>query len=165
MTIRMARPYDLYKLQKLFVNTITTICNADYDKQQIEVWASGIENKQRWNDIMMKQFVLVAQDKNKIVGFATLNNGNHIDLLYVHKDHQRQGIAQQLLDNITAEARRLKQATLTSDVSKTARPFYEKNDFNVLTEQIVKIKNVNLTNYKMTKNLIKARTANSGYKK
>jgi|SRR5690606_5104635 len=146
---------DLLELQKLFVDTITTICKADYNSDQITAWTSGVDNKQRWEDIMTKQIVLVAQHADKIVGFATLDNGNYIDLFYVHKDHQRQGIAQQLLDYIETEAKRLKQTTLTSNVSKTARPFFEKNDFNVLKEQIVQINNVDLTNYKMTKTMDK----------
>lgn len=151
--VRQGHANDLAELQKLFVDTITAICSADYDKQQIEAWASGIDNKQRWDEIMTKQFILVAQSANKIVGFATLDNGNYIDLLYVHKDHQRQGIAQQLLDNIETEARRLKQIFLTSDVSKTAKPFFENKGFKVLTEQTMIRKGINLTNYKMKKNL------------
>jgi putative acetyltransferase len=152
---------DLTEMQKLFVDTITTICKTDYDSDQIKAWTSGIDNKQRWDDILTKQFVLVTQHADKIVGFATLANRNYIDLFFVHKDHQRQGIAQRLLDDIETEARRLKQTTLTSDVSKTARPFFEKNDFKVLTEQNVKIKNVKLTNYKMTKTLDKIKMPNS----
>ena len=151
---------DLTEMQNLFVNTITAICKADYDSNQIAVWASGIDNKQRWHDILTNQFVIVTQHADKIVGFATLDNGNYIDLFYVHKDHQRQGIAQRLLDDIEAEARRLKQTTLTSDVSKTARPFFEKNEFNVLREQNILLKNVSLTNYKMTKHFDNAKMPN-----
>lgn len=149
---------DLPEMQKLFVDTITIICKTDYDFNQIEAWTSDTKNnlnKKRWQDIMTKQFVLVTQYVDKIVGFATLDNGNYIDLLYVHKDFQRQGIAQRLLDDIETESRRLKQMTLTSNVSKTARPFFEKNDFKVLTEQNVQVKDVNLTNFKMIKTLNK----------
>lgn len=60
LIVRQGQLDDLPELQKLFVDTVTTICNADYDQQQIEVWTSGIDNKQRWDDIVTKQFVLVA---------------------------------------------------------------------------------------------------------
>lgn len=150
-TVRKGQIDDLNEMQKLFVETILTVCKNDYNEQQIKVWTSGVENKQRWQDILTKQFVLIAQHENKIIGFATLDNGSYVDFLYVHKDYQRQGVAQQLLDDIETEARRLKQTGLTSDVSKTARSFFEKNKFNVLTEQIVNKKGVNLINYKMTK--------------
>ncbi len=156
LTIRQGQLNDLTELQKLFIDTITEVCKADYDNEQIEAWISDTKyntNGQRWQDILTKQFVLVAQIDNTIVGFATLDNGNYIDLFYVHKDYQRQGIANKLYEDIEAEAKRQSQTSLTSDVSKTAKPFFEKQHFSVVQEQVVNRKNVNLTNYKMTKTL------------
>ena len=144
---------DMAELQKLFVDTITTVCTADYDKQQIKVWASGVENKQRWLEVMEKQFIIVVQHENKIVGFATLDNGNYLDFLYVHKDYQRQGIAQLMLNAIEAEAKRLKQTVISSDISKTAKPFFEKNNFIALKEQTNIRQGIEIINYKMTKQL------------
>lgn len=147
---------DLPELQALFVDTITAICSADYDHNQIEAWVSDTKtglNQQRWQDMMTWQLVLVAQQADKIVGFATLDNGRYIDFLFVHKEHQGRGIAQRLLHAIEAEAKGLRQTVLTADVSKTARPFFEKNDFKVLTEQMITKKGVSLSNYKMSKAL------------
>ncbi len=154
--IRKGELRDLAELQKLFLETITEICKADYNEDQIDAWISDTknnENKQRWINILTKQFVLVAQIKNDIIGFITLENGNYIDLLYVHKNHQRKGIANSLYANIENEARQMNQLFLTSDVSKTARPFFEKVGFELIKEQIVVRKNVELTNYKMKKQL------------
>ena len=151
ISIRFARLSDLEEMQKMFVETITTICKNDYSQDQIKVWTSGVDNKQRWDDIITKQLVLIAQHLDKVVGYITLDNRNYIDLLYVHKDYQRQGIAQQLLDEIEAEAKRLKQSVLTSDVSKTAKPFFKKNGFKTITLQTKIIKDVEITNYKMSK--------------
>lgn len=151
--VRKGQINDLTELQKLFVDTITTICASDYDKQQIEAWTSSVENKKRWDEILTKQFILVAQDQDKIVGFATLDNGNYFDLLYVHKDYQRQGIAQRLLYDIEAEARQVKQPELTSDVSKTAKPFFEKNGFKTTEEQTNIRQGIKIINYKMIKQL------------
>lgn len=152
-TIRKGQIGDLAELKVLFVETIKIICSVDYDNQQIDAWASGVENAQRWDDVMSKQLVLVAQHENLIVGFATLDNGNYLDFLYVHKDYQRKGIAQLLLNKIEEEARRLKQYVLTSDVSKTAKPFFERMGFKILKEQINVRQGVELVNYKMTKQL------------
>nr|WP_294901213.1 GNAT family N-acetyltransferase [uncultured Pedobacter sp.] len=154
--IRKGQLNDLIELQKLYVDTITEICKADYDNEQIDAWTSDTKNnpnKQRWQDILTNQFVLVAQKDNKIVGFATLDKGNYIDLFYVHKDYQRQGIANKLCADVVTEAKREQQRVLTSDVSKTARPFFEKNGFKVLKEQIVNKKGIKLVNYKMTKTI------------
>ncbi|MCU0391855.1 MAG: GNAT family N-acetyltransferase [Thermoflexibacter sp.] len=153
MLIRTGHIADLKALQHLFVDTITHVCKADYDNEQIEAWTSGIENLQRWLDILSNQLVLIAEEKGKIIGFCSLHHGNYIDLFYVHKDHQRQGVAYQLYQEIEKEARKLKQTTLVSDVSITARKFFEKMGFEVLKEQSVKVKEVTLTNYKMMKKI------------
>lgn len=54
---------------------------------------------------------------------------------------------------IEKEAKRKNQRELISDVSKTARPFFESVGFKVTKEQTVKIKSVDLTNYRMTKDI------------
>jgi putative acetyltransferase len=153
ISIRLAEYSDLAEMQKMFVDTITTICTSDYNEQQIKAWVSGVENKERWNKIMTKQVVLIAQDAEKIVGFITLANGSHIDLLYVHKNYQRKGIANRLLDEIINQARRLRQTNLTSDVSKTAKAFFLRNGFKQLQEQTNIRQEIELVNYKMSKRL------------
>ena len=153
MTIRKGNIDDLAELQQLFVDTVSNVCKVDYNSDQISVWTSSIENEKRWRDILTNQFVLVAQDRKKIVGFCTLDNGNYIDLLYIHQNYQRQGIAHKLYADIEKEARRQRQTELTSDVSKTARPFFEIVGFKMLKEQSISLKGVELTNYKMTKGL------------
>jgi putative acetyltransferase len=153
MIIRKGQLEDLAELQLLFVETIKSVCKTDYNSEQIEVWTNSIKNKKRWNEIMINQFVLVAQIENRIVGFTSLDKGNYIDLLYVHRDYQEQGIARKLYTNIEELAKQQGQIELKSDVSKTAKPFFEKVGFKVLNEQIVVRQNIELINFKMTKKL------------
>jgi putative acetyltransferase len=72
------------------------------------------------------QYVVVAENGDKIVGFCLLSEGNYLDLLYVHKDYQGQKIAFELYKIIENEAKRRDSETLTSDVSKTVRAFLRK---------------------------------------
>jgi putative acetyltransferase len=83
-----------------------------------------------------------------------LDKGNYIDVLFVHKDFQRMGIAQKLFIELETEAKRLKNFTLTSDVSRTAKAFFESNGFSVVVEQVQVRKNVEILNYKMQKELL-----------
>lgn len=154
--IRKGQFADLTELQKLFLDTVNEICKADYNDDQIEAWTSDTKsnaNRLRWIDTLTRQFVLVAQQHNNIIGFVTLDNGNYIDFLYIHKNHQRQGIADSLYKNIEIEAKREKQTVLTYDVSKTARPFFEKVGFEVIKKQTVVRQGVELTNFKMKKEI------------
>lgn len=150
-TIRRGQLNDLAELQQLFKDTITTICKADYNDRQIQVWVMGVENITRWQTMISEQYVLIAEMDSIIVGFGTLGKGNYIDMFYIHKDYQRQGVASRLCDSLENEAKLLGQKKLTADVSKTARPFFEKKGFRIETEQTVIKHGVELINYKMEK--------------
>ncbi|HET8736431.1 MAG TPA: GNAT family N-acetyltransferase [Pricia sp.] len=151
--IRKATLVDKGELQELFVGSILEVCKTDYTSEQLVVWSSGIKNKKRWQNILTNQVVLVSEKNRQITGFCTLD-GNHIDLFYVHKDHQRKGIAKKLYTEIEKVAKQQGQNELTSNVSKTARAFFEKIGFNVVNEQTVQIENVKLTNFEMAKKIM-----------
>jgi len=154
ITTRKGVSADLPEMLQLFTATIDEICKKDYDLQQLEAWKSGTENEERWMNVIRDQYVLIAVIENKIVGFCTLDQGNYIDLLFVHKDHQHKGIASLLYHQIEKEALQQQQKEITSDVSKTARLFFEKAGFQVIQEQTVNVKGIAMTNYKMVKYLI-----------
>lgn len=153
ISIRLSKLSDLTEMQKLFVDTISTICKDDYSPEQIKVWTSSIENTQRWKDKLTSQYVFVAELDNKMVGFASLENNDYFDFLYVHKDYQRQGIADRLYFEIEKEAIKRKATVLNSDVSETARRFFEKKGFKTITPQTNIMNNVAIINYKMSKTL------------
>ena len=153
ISIRFSKLSDLTEMQKMFVDTISTICKDDYSLEQIKVWTSSIENTQRWTDKLTSQYFLVAELDNKIVGYASLENNDYFDLLYVHKDYQRRGIADRLYSEIEKEAIKRKVTVLCSDVSETARRFFEKKGFRTIAPQTNIIKDVAIINYKMTKTL------------
>ncbi len=151
MKIREATIDDIKELQTLFIETISQICKSDYNKEQIQVWTSSSKNQEHWLDIIIQQYVLVAQKKEQIIGYCTLKTKNHIDHLYVHKDFQRQGVALKLYSRIEKEAQKLQQSKLTSDVSITAKSFFEKMNFIEIIQQNVRREGIELINFKMIK--------------
>lgn len=153
LIIRKGEINDLPEIRQLFTETINEICKKDYDPQQLEAWKSGAENEERWMNVISNQFVLIAVSDGQMTGFCTLDQGNYIDLLFVHKDYQHKGIASLLYGLIEREALQHHEKEITADVSKTARPFFEKIGFQVVTEQAVYVKGIAMTNYKMTKHL------------
>ncbi|MBF4467135.1 GNAT family N-acetyltransferase [Flavobacterium sp. LC2016-12] len=153
ITFRNATISDLNEMQELFVQTIQSVCKNDYNPDQIKAWISGVKNKKRWIEVIETQFILLAFFENKITGFATLKDNNYIDFFYVHKDYQRQGIAHKTLNKLEFEARNHHSESITSDVSITAKPFFEKKGFVVKVEQKNIVKGVEIINYKMEKEL------------
>lgn len=151
--LRQALLNDLPEMKELYRETIMEVCATDYDMEQCMVWASSSEKTARWNDLINEQYVLLAVKNEVIVGFGSLLNGNYLDFMYVHKDYQRQRIADTLLTALEAEAIRQKAQAITSDISKTARPFFEKKGYVVLAEQQNQRGDLVLINYKMEKNI------------
>jgi putative acetyltransferase len=151
MEIRPAKIEDLDQICTLFKDTVSSICIKDYSFQQIEAQVSSADDKIKWLRKIETQIFLIAVENNIIVGFGSLEGGNYIDLLYVHKNYQGKGIATRLLqelENKSFESEKL----LYSDVSKTAKPFFEKHDYKIVNQQNVIVKNVSMTNYRMEKN-------------
>lgn len=153
ITLRKGTKDDLPEMLQLFTATIDEVCMKDYDLQQLEAWKSGAENEERWIKVISDQYVVVAVTKNKIVGFCTLDQGNYIDLLFVRKEFLHRGIATMLYQQIEQKALLNNEKELTADVSKTARPFFEKKGFQIVQEQTVHVKGIAMTNYKMVKHL------------
>jgi len=154
LAFRSGKESDLPLLKELFYETITSVCAKDYTAEQIKVWSSSIEKEERWLGIVRDQYMLLAEKDGEIVGFITLENSNYVDFIYVHKEYQGQKIAQQLYQKVEEEAKREGTTILSSDVSITARPFFERMGFEVLKEQRNERKGVALNNYKMSKTLL-----------
>ncbi|MBL0735689.1 GNAT family N-acetyltransferase [Flavobacterium sp. GN10] len=153
MTFRNAVISDLEEMQKLYVETIQSVCKNDYNPEQIEAWTYGVKNKERWIEVIEKQFVLLAIIENQITGFGTLKDKNYIDFFYIHKDFQRQGIADKILKELELEAKNQHSKIITSDISITAKPFFERKGFAVKAEQRNIRLGVELINYKMEKEI------------
>lgn len=105
-SIRRGSEKDLRELQKIFIETIQSVCHCDYDEQQIQAWAAAAENQQRWHGLVNEQFLLVAEKDNSLIGFGSLANENCIDFLHVHKGYQRRGVAREIYLKLEEQALR-----------------------------------------------------------
>ena len=83
--------------------------------------------------------------------------------MFVHKDFQGKGIATMLLEEIERYAITKGIIQITSEVSLTARPFFEKQKYVVKKEQKRQANKLNLTNFLDGKNLICNKTISWSY--
>jgi len=151
MHIRQAIIADIPALKSLYYDTITSINSRDYNPEQISAWASTAENIASLEKKINEQYFIVAENESGIVsGFASLDDKTgYLDVLYVHKDFQRMGVASLLLNSLLKKANQMNIKEITTDASLTARPFFEKNGFEVINKQTVEIKGVSMINFKM----------------
>lgn len=147
MEIREYRPEDCAELTRLFYDTVHTVNRKDYTPAQLDAWADGTPDLDRWNRSLQEHFSLVALEGEKIIGFGDIDSTGYLDRLYVHKDYQGKGVATALCD-------RLEQAvdgTIVTHASITARPFFEGRGYVMVKAQQVERKGILLRNFVMEK--------------
>jgi putative acetyltransferase len=151
MIIRYYEPADLEQVMQLFYNTIHTVNNRDYEAAQLEAWAPADMDAAAWAARLEHNHSIVVEAMEQVTGFAELGKGGYVDMLYVHSDYQRQGIATALYTELEQVAKARGCTTVTTEASITARPFFERMGFIVTLEQEKTIRGVALRNYKMEK--------------
>lgn len=151
MYIRPYQTSDKEILADLFYTTIHSINIKNYTKEQVDAWATGHLDLEKWNQSFLDHYSLVAIEDDCVVGFGDIDETGYLERLFVHKDYQGQGIATALCDQLEKAA---SVNEIRVEASITARPFFEKRGYQVTQEQQVKKHGVWLTNYKMKKEII-----------
>ena len=146
---------DALALIALFRDTIRRVNSRDYDAMHGAAWASDETDPDTWRTRFEGRFAVVAEVDGQIAGFGELEHDGHIDRFYVSADHQRQGVGQTMMNAILGEAERLDVARLHSEVSITARPFFESQGFVVIEAQTVVARGVEFLNYRMERRIVR----------
>lgn len=85
----------------------------------------------------LSPFVAVKEDV--IVGYTDLQKDGLIDHFFCHHEYQGQGVGKALMQHVHEQAKQRAINKLHSEVSITARPFYEHFGFSVISEHSVEI--------------------------
>lgn len=153
--IRPYRDEDAEALAALSVRSIHAIGPHAYNALQVENWAARHRGATIYRErIARGAAIFVAADgKDEPVAYALLESDGHLDRLYNHPDHTRQGLAVQLLMAAEAHARSLGIARLHTEASELARPAFERAGYEVTHRRDFEIDGVPIHNYAMEKRL------------
>lgn len=149
MKIRNYKPSDCKEMAELFYHTIHTVNAKDYTEEQLNVWATGQVDLEKWNQSFLEHYSIVAVDGDRITGFGDIDETGYLDRLYVHADHQNQCVATAICDALEQTA----PGNITTHASITARPFFEKRGYKIIKEQQVERQGIFLTNFIMEKEM------------
>ncbi|QDT11216.1 GNAT family N-acetyltransferase [Stieleria marina] len=133
----------------LFRDCIRRVCADDYTPEQINAWASPQIVFDDWAQRFQNRSAYVACQRDAIVGFIDMDDFGYLDRLFVSADHQRQGIARRLVDQVVADAKRLGCQRIKTEASLTARPFFQSMGFAVVKQQVVECSQVQMINFQM----------------
>ncbi|NHB69811.1 GNAT family N-acetyltransferase [Perlabentimonas gracilis] len=153
ISVRQANESDVGDLTQLFYDTIQNINIRDYSQEEVDDWSSWKADIDKWLVKMQEQYFVVAEKENKIVGFSSLALDGYLDFMFVDKDTQGKGVASALLSEIERKAIEQYNDIIYSDVSLTAKRFFENKGYIVEKQQLKKSKTKELINFRMTKKI------------
>lgn len=149
MTVRPYRLDDFAAVLRLFQRSVHEVASRDYTPEQISAWAPDSPDVARWSKRLSDQSVFVCEDQDQIAGFASVDSDGHLDLLYVHPDVQRQGVASVLCAHIVQWATAHNLERLYTEASVTARPFFESRGFSVVGSEVIQAGGVSMLRFRM----------------
>lgn len=144
MIIRNFNIGDEDDLWEVFYSAIHQVCSNDYTEEKVNAWAPDDLESGVWTAKIRSIQPIVVVFNEKIVGYSDLQDSGLIDHFFVHGDYQGGGVGGMLMSEILDRGSSKKM--LYSEVSHTARPFYEKYGFKFVREQQVKMRGVLITN-------------------
>lgn len=152
------------EIVSLFRETVLTINVKDYSEDQVKAWAGNSQTMDEWADRLEKSLAYVGLMDEEIVGFGNLSDNGLIDLLFVHKNHQAEGIGSMIVNQLEADAVLHNINHLTTEASITAKAFFLAHGYQVQKEQSKFVAGVQFINYKMSKILSGVMTMTSPIK-
>lgn len=151
MRVRRFQIGDELSLLSVNRSAVRLIARQDYTREQIEAWAPDDVDREGWCQYMKGLAPFVVEDEEEIVGYADLQTSGYIDHFYVSGHHPRRGIGVLLMRRIHQEAASLALHELTSNVSRTAEPFFSSFGFNVVERREPMLRGVAIPNALMRK--------------
>jgi putative acetyltransferase len=153
VNVRRFKFGDEPALFRVFHSAVRIVAARHYTQAQVVAWAPDDLDPALWCARMRSIAPFVVEAGNEIVGYADVQASGTIDHFFVSAWHQRQGIGAMLMQRIHAEAAALGICQLTSDVSRTAEPFFSRFGFAVVERRLPERRGVVIPNALMQKAL------------
>ena len=151
IAMRPYLPADAARCAEIFRASIDALAADDYDDEQLAAWAEQADDEKTFGARLAGGLTLVATLSGALAGFASLKGADIIEMLYVDPPNARRGIGASLLEALARLAQARGAARLTSDVSDTARPLFERQGFIAQKRNLVSLGAHWLANTTMTK--------------
>jgi putative acetyltransferase len=153
VALRPYLPADAKRCAEIFRASIEELAAEDYDADQREAWASRADDEEAFGARLLGALTLLAVIDRHVVGFASLKDGEEIDMLFVDPAFARQGVGRALIEALTKLAQARGAKRLTTEASDVAKPLFERQGFAAQKRNLVRKGDQWLANTTMTKTL------------
>jgi len=149
--IRIYQQGEHVAIADIFTAAVHEIASRDYTPEQCLAWSNRHPNYEHWRRRCELKRPFVAIADSQIAGFLELDPDGHIDCAYINPKFQRLGIMTKLVEHALDTCFSFRINRVYVEASICAKPLFEKLGFKVECENIVKLGDVQLLNYKMEK--------------
>ncbi len=144
IVLREFRLGDEPALRAVFESAIHEVAIRDYTPAQVDAWAPRVFDAALWARRMQGIAPFVVERDGRIVAYADVQASGYIDHFFVAASAAGQGLGGRLMRRLHARADELGIAVLTSEVSRTAQPFYRHFGFEVVDHHVNVVRGVEL---------------------
>lgn len=153
--LREFRIGDEPHLRFVFESAIHDVAIRDYSQAEVDAWAPRQFDPSLWARRVQGIAPYVVERDGEIVAYADVQPNGYIDHFFVAAAANGLGIGRRLMERIHDRARELGVTELTSEVSRTAQPFYIHFGFEMVDRHIKEVRGVGLE-YAAMRKLLRA---------
>ena len=152
MNLKQITKKDQLDLKKLYFDSIISIDEKVYNKEQKIAWASQAWENNIFDLTIEKGRGWLIHEKNKVIAFGSRYPNNRIALLYCRGDSQRKGYGTKLLFKLEKEAKKEGLSYLSTEASLISYGLFLRNNWQTIRKEKIIIKSIIFERYKMIKN-------------
>ena len=152
MNLKRISKKDQLNLKKLYFDSIISIDEKIYTKEQKIAWASQAWDNKIFDLTINEGQGWLIKKKEEVIAFASRYPNNRIALLYCKGDYQRSGYGTKLLLKLEMDAKEEGLTSLSTEASLISYKLFLKNKWEIIRKEKINIKNIIFERYKMIKN-------------
>jgi len=153
MNLRQITIKDQLELKKIYFDSIQSLDEKIYSKEQKRAWSSQAWNNPNFDKSITKGRGWLLSKQGLIIAFATRYPADRIALFYCKSKFKRKGYGSKLLHKIEDEAKKEGLDSLSTEASLISYELFLKNGWEILRKEKVIINNIYFERYKMTKTI------------
>lgn len=131
MKLRRFKLSDTPAVVKVYRDAVRRIGPTAYSAEQVAVWSRYPLDEQDFGQRLTQGYTLVAEEDGIIYAFGQINPRNVFAFLYTSGDTHKKGLGSQIYDALEAHAFADGLIDMHTEVSRIARPFFEKRGFTL----------------------------------
>ena len=151
MNLRQITIKDQLELKKVYFDSIQSLDEKIYTKEQKRAWSIQAWDNQNFNKSITQGKWWLLSEQGIIIAFAIRFPINRIALFYCKGKFQKKGFGSKLLNKLEDEAKKEGLDSLSTEASLISYKLFLKNKWEIVRKEKIIINNIFFERYKMAK--------------